>query len=176
MGKRIRIASLSYFPCAPIAWTEKKRTKRDKNKSNKKETSKYFPTTIIFLTSKKKIEFHAHTTRSWMVVLFIFAPSSFPCCLLWSPPIACAFSFHLHSPALADVFFSSFVRCYFDAINRILFTMCSNRKMFSNKFMAMFVRFHGRFTLYVYFFYLLHCEIWQHRHRVSMCRHAIIKI
>lgn len=87
-----------------------------------------------------------------MVVLFIFFSTSIPCCLLWSPPIACAFSFRFHSPLACRDFSSSFVRCYFDAINRILFTMCSNRKMFSNKFMGIFVRFHGRFTLYVYFF------------------------
>lgn len=126
---------------------------KDKNKSNKKETSKYFPTTIIFLTSKKKIEFHAHTTRSVRRFFFV---SRFMLFALVAP-IACLrflFIFTLTLSLSLSLYvrvFYSFVRCYFDAINRILFTMCSNRKMFSNKFMAVFVRFHGPFT---YFFFI----------------------
>lgn len=114
----------------------------------KKETLKYFPTTIIFLMSKKKIEFH--TTLS---LYFFLHPVL--CCLLFSRSVSFSISF-FRSPFLRALFFVSFIRCYFDAINQILFTMCSNRKMFSNKFMAVryivFVRFHGRFTLFFFLF------------------------
>lgn len=73
---------------------------------------------------------------------------------------------------------------YFDAINQILFTMCSNRKMFSNKFMvyqSVFVRLpQTPFTL----FQERKRKKWKKEIRIDqeyricvfMCRHTTIKI